>query len=741
MRHALLCLLLVPFMVNAQEPAEYQPPRTADFGIIGIAIKEDLTVTQGAARDADGRQVIEPGDRLLVWNGDELKGRDTFYRKLYATKPGETVEIEFERKPKDESEARRQTASVKLGDRKQLYADIYKHLDKRKRTFDWREQESVTKGGPLRDKLSSVLQEHKLNEPWDHLIAANERELRMWESYESTTASELLLTDPLAAHQWIQAVTRPMYADKSFYLDSLHHLLDRTPVGFDRPEVSGDAYPEERDQARKVTRELWGRILAPFDLYGERRQTSEFKDLLQRVSTFRVAWRGEKGFEENIETVHLMRELQPDAGKALAAWTYLLEATAGIRYDRAKDDPARVELPEGVAIAEIVEGEAVFFASPYGLVAIGGPGRNVWRGGPKAPAVIIDVGGDDEYIDCATTRFGHAMSIVVDHAGNDVYRTTSQWGIAAGVLGTAILFDWQGDDTYHGMDWSVGTAFGGLGLLLDGAGNDHYVGKSNCHGCAAYGLAGVIDLAGRDIYDAHSYSIGVGHPGGVGFVFDHAGDDTYRCGGVIPSSYGTEGEYLGMGIGCGFGWRGLASGGIGLVVDVAGNDVYDAGEFGLGCGYYLGVGAVRDMAGDDIYHSSRYGLAAAAHCAVGLFMDDAGRDTYIGKAAASMAGAWDIATCYFYDGSGDDTYRCDGLALGGASQNAVAIFWDAGGNDVYRAGNRAIGHAGGTTYGGGRLARNFGVFIDSGGKDSYARDDRRDGTAAVRREYEVFIDE
>ncbi len=734
MRYALLCLLLVPFMVNAQDEPEYQPPRTADFGIIGIAIKEDLTVTQGGARDAAGKQVIEPGDRLLKWNGEELKDRDTFCRKLYATKPGETVEIEFERKPKGEREAKRQTAKVKLGDRKQLYADIYKHLDKRKRTFDWREEASVTVGGPLREGIKPIWDEHKLDQPWDNLLAANERELDLWMSRESTTSCELLLRDPLASHQWLEAVSDPMYVGD--WVTPVNGLLDMTPIEFERP-------PEPKDNPDDKWERVsagWGRILAPLDLYGETRKSEEFEALHKRISGFALKWRDEPGFEDNIAIVHAMRQLQPEVARALAASSFVPWAMAYINFDKPKDAKEAYQLPAGVALADFVEGDAVCFPSPYGLIAVGGPERNVWKGGPKAPAVIIDVGGDDEYIDCATTRFGHAISIIVDKAGNDTYRSTGQWGIAAGVLGIALLIDWEGDDTYRGSDWSIGSAFGGMGMLFDSAGNDRYLGKSNCIGCAAYGVGGVYDMAGRDSYDAHSYGIGVGHPGGVGFVLDMTGDDSYRCGGVIPSPYGTEGEYLGMGIGCGFGWRGLASGGIGLVVDVAGNDVYDAGEFGLGCGYYLGVGAVRDMAGDDIYHSSRYGLAAAAHCAVGLFMDDSGRDTYEGKTAASMAGAWDIATCYFYDGAGDDTYRCDGLGLGGASQNAVAIFWDAGGNDVYRGGNRTIAEAGGTDYAGGRLAKNFGVFIDSGGNDTYLRDDRNNGQSLVSGEFEVFVD-
>ena len=62
-------------------------------GHFGGAFKKDLTVYQGGARDADGNLVILKNDRILTWNGRELKNRDELCRAIYATSPGEMVEV------------------------------------------------------------------------------------------------------------------------------------------------------------------------------------------------------------------------------------------------------------------------------------------------------------------------------------------------------------------------------------------------------------------------------------------------------------------------------------------------------------------------------------------------------------------------------------------------------------------------------------------------------------------------
>lgn len=729
-------------IVSQDEPAEeYRPPRKFSFGLFGVAMREDLTVYQGGARDADGNVVIKEKDRLLKWQGNELKTLDDFCRNLYATKPGDIVEVEIAT-PGDGEKRLVHTVKVKLGDPRESYKELYTRLDKRKRTYDWRNNEAVTKGGPLREKLWPHIQKQKLERPWDDLIAAHERELDLWDSYENLSSTDLLLGDPLSAHQWIGVVGESFAKDpKDVPNTAIAQLLDSPNGHWEQPTLPTPA-KDNADEWWGVTAEFLLNLITI-----ERSGDTPWEHLWADVHGFQFHWRGDPKFVESSRVTDAMREAQVDSSELLQAVPFTLKELRSL----AQQFWDKHESGESVPVLSVeetrryVEGDAICFKTGFGVVAVGGTEANTWHGRTDTALeplkVIVDLGGDDEYVDCATTLVAANTRVVIDLAGNDHYRSTGKWGVACGMLGTAIIDDHEGDDTYECGDWGIGAAFGGIGLLIDRKGNDRYLGGSNSIGCAAYGVGGVIDLEGNDLYDSHFYSVGCGQPGGVGFVFDHSGDDRYRCTGKEPSPYGTEGEWFGGGIGCGFGWRTLACGGIGLVVDVKGNDIYDAGEFGLACGYFMGVGAVRDMDGDDIYHSSRYGLAAGAHAAVGVFMDDKGNDVYEGKTAASIGGVWDIVTGYFYDGAGDDVYRCDGLGLGACAQNGFGIFWDAGGNDYYRGGGSTLGHAGKAEYAGGRLAKNFGIFMDTGGgEDNYPRK-HKNGSEVLTGEYGLFFDE
>lgn len=739
---ALCVLLAAPMLVLAQDS---KPPRKFTFGLFGGAMREDLTLYQGGARNEAGEIVIKENDRLLKWAGKELASLDDFCRALYATKPGDVVEVEISR-PAEGDKRETLTVKIKLGDPKAAYKELYTHFDKRKRTYDWRKNKAVTQGGPLRQKLWPQIQKHKLETEWDNLTAAHARELDLWDSYENLSSTDLLLSDPLASHQWIEGLGRGMDRVgkiREWQVRPVQQLLDReTQIG-ERGGPELPAPPGNKADAAAWWTSLADTTLGAADPLSKASESQSWGDTCRQIREFEFHWRGQEGFAQSAAVVAAMRELGFDAANALQDLTWLLDycqrVAHGFWNSVKKGEVAGT--PDGLDMSTIVEGESVCFRSSYGLIAIGGENRNVWKGGPNAPAVILDLGGDDEYIDCAYTDGTRRVSIVIDLAGNDRYRSTGKWGVGCGMLGIAVIDDHAGDDIYECGDWGIGAAFGGIGLVVDRAGNDRFLGGTNSIGCAAYGIGGVIDLEGNDIYDAHIYSIGCGQPGGVGFVLDHAGDDRYRCTGKQPSAYGTQGEWMGGGIGCGFGWRTLACGGVGLVIDVKGNDIYDAGEFGLACGYFMAVGAVRDMDGDDIYHSSRYGLAAAAHAAVGVFMDDKGHDVYIGKTAASIGGTWDIVTGYFYDGTGNDVYRCDGLGLGACAQNGFGIFWDNGGDDVYQAGGSSLGFGGAAEYAGGRLAKNFGIFIDSGGTDSYPGKEDRNKTQVLATKYGLFWDE
>lgn len=745
----LRALLVVPFLclgVVTLAFAEEKPdpiPRKWTFGQLGAALRDDLTFDQANVKDKDGKQVVFPGDKLLEWNGKKLSTLDDFCRALYASKPGEDVALKIARPIKaDPKKFEELTVNARLGDPKKNFADLYYAKDKRKRTYDWNKHSTaaLARNG-LRNRIEGKLDEYKLEGAWDNLMAAHERELDLWDCYESLSSMEMLMRDPASSQGFINESTDEIAASMSdesaglwqLYLP-LAKMLDVQPNL--KPQGSNWPQPEAGMPSTEAGSWRLKKALAALDSRPSLRQQPSdvaWGDLTKRVQSIELAWQGDTKFADLVALIKAARDQEMQACDVLARADRALEVLLAEASNSAWPQP-HVKTP-GVA-AEV--------KTPFGLVAVGETGPNRWDCDANKYALIIDLGGDDIYEGyvAAPSGPGNPISVIFDLGGNDHYRSTHKFGVASGACGTGILYDVAGDDTYECAEWGIGCAFCGVGLLIDKAGEDRYIGGDMTIGCAAYGVGAVIDMSGNDVYESQVYSVGVGLPKGVGLVLDKRGDDRYRCTGKYQSGYGTEGEWQGWGIGCGFGFRSLAAGGIGCVVDCKGNDIYDAGEFGLGCGYFVGIGMVRDQQGNDIYRASRYGLAAAAHCAVGLFMDDRGNDDYQNIGPASMGGVWDIVVGAMFDLDGNDSYRSGGLGLGACSQNGVGIFWDAIGNDSYRAYDAStIGHGGGTSYGGGRLAKNFGFFWDTGGDDTYTRGDRKNAESKLTGEYGIFVDE
>ncbi|MCC6151597.1 MAG: hypothetical protein IT461_15200 [Planctomycetes bacterium] len=745
----LRALLVVPFLclgVVTLAFADEKPdpvPRKWTFGQLGAALRDDLTFEQANVKDKDGKQIVFPGDKLLEWNGKKLSTLDDFCRALYASKPGEDVTLKIARPTKaDPKKFDELTVNARLGDPKKNFADLYHGKDKRKRSYDWnKHSEAAFARNGLRNRIEDRLEEYKLEGAWDNLIAAHERELDLWDCYESLSSMEMLMRDPASSQAFINESTDAIAASMSdesaglwqLYLP-LAKMLDVQP----NLKPQGSNWPQAEAGMPSTEADVWRlkKALAALDSRPSMRQQpgdAAWGDLTKRVQNIEIAWQGDPKYADLVALIKAARDQELSGVDVLARVDRALEVLLAESRNSSWPQP-HLKTP----------GVAAELRTPFGLVAIGESGPNQWDCEKTKYALIIDLGGDDTYEGwvAAPSGPGNPVSVIIDLGGNDHYRSTHKFGLASGACGTGILYDIAGDDTYECAEWGIGCAFCGVGLLIDKAGNDRYIGGDMTIGCAAYGVGAVIDLAGNDVYESHVYSVGVGLPKGVGLVLDKRGDDRYRCTGKYQSGYGTEGEWQGWGIGCGFGFRSLAGGGIGTVVDCAGNDIYDAGEFGLGCGYFLGVGMVHDIAGNDIYRASRYGLAAAAHCAVGLFMDDRGNDDYQNIGPASMGGVWDIVVGAMFDLDGNDSYRSGGLGLGACAQNGVGIFWDAIGNDSYRAYDKStIGHGAGTSYGGGRLAKNFGFFWDTGGQDDYTRGDRKNAESKLTGEYGIFTDE
>ena len=233
----------------------------------------------------------------------------------------------------------------------------------------------------------------------------------------------------------------------------------------------------------------------------------------------------------------------------------------------------------------------------------------------------------------ASATFG--VSLLMDLNGNDLYSVTEYGEGYAGTLSSAVLADYQGNDTYisggkylHAplapLDYrslSQGFGFGvrpdlggGIGILYDQKGNDHYNGGVYAQGVAYwYALGILIDKQGNDFYDAVYYPQGSGIHLAGGFLFDQEGEDHYHS--KHGPGQGAAHDYA-----------------VGYLVDREGNDSYSV-EGGNGLGLTNSVGIFIDVTGNDSYarlYESNYGHANQARnsASIGIFIDTGGIDAY-----------------------------------------------------------------------------------------------------------------
>ena len=356
----------------------------------------------------------------------------------------------------------------------------------------------------------------------------------------------------------------------------------------------------------------------------------------------------------------------------------------------------------------------VILETPYGRIAIGGPGDDTYVG---AFTFILDVGGNDHYVFPRWSKaeaLAQPIQVIIDLGGDDVYEG-GDFVFGAGFFGCGILIDLQGNDVYRSRHFSQGSAFGGLGVLWDGGGADQYLGGINVQGAAAFGIGLLFDGGGNDLYRCFAQSQGFGFVRGYGVLFDWAGNDIYVAQSPYVDVLRYEDHYLTFAQGAALGYRPLASGGIGLLVDRAGNDTYISDIYGQGTGYWYALGALLDEAGDDYYISYQYAQGAGVHLAFGLLWDNGGEDVYRSHGVSQGCGH-DIAFGVLYDAAGEDTYVCESLSQGAANANGLALLLDLHGDDAYLA-RRA------NTMGYGdfrRLYGSLGLFLDTQGNDWYA---------------------
>ncbi|MCU0723012.1 MAG: hypothetical protein MUC63_05265 [Planctomycetes bacterium] len=253
--------------------------------------------------------------------------------------------------------------------------------------------------------------------------------------------------------------------------------------------------------------------------------------------------------------------------------------------------------------------------------------------------------------------------LLVDLGGDDVYGAGA--GGAAWGQFASLCVDLGGNDRYaaeKGAPPSFGAAWGGVGLLFDVAGDDVYEASGDALGACAYG---------------------------AGILWDASGADRYAIRG---------------------GGQGCASFGVAALLDVAGNDRYACFHYAQGAGLVRGVGALADLAGDDEYvarddelanpspqspkHNTSmaqgagcgrradFGDGHSASGGIGLLVDAAGNDRYSAGVMAQAHGYW-YGTGILIDYAGDDEYRAAWYGQSTAAHWGLSYLRDAGGSDRY----------------------------------------------------------
>ncbi|HPC00024.1 MAG TPA: hypothetical protein PKW66_29150, partial [Polyangiaceae bacterium] len=287
--------------------------------------------------------------------------------------------------------------------------------------------------------------------------------------------------------------------------------------------------------------------------------------------------------------------------------------------------------------------------------------------------LLIDCGGNDIYRGSyALTDRNRPFSIVIDLGGRDIYQSELQpFGSVCGIFGLAALFDLGPEsDTYEGKTRCFGYSFGGVSLLYDESGDSTYQAESLCFGASEAGISFLLDGGGDDRYSSYHDSQGYGAFGGLGFLGDERGNDTYiaQATPVINPSPQLADRNTSASQGFGTGRFGPTldgrslPGGIGLLCDREGNDTYESGVFAQGAGYGYGIGVLLDENGDDTYRAAWYAMGAAAHQGAGFLLDATGDDRYEATHYMMGGAASDFSLAILVDGDGNDSYRAQNAA-------------------------------------------------------------------------------
>ncbi len=376
------------------------------------------------------------------------------------------------------------------------------------------------------------------------------------------------------------------------------------------------------------------------------------------------------------------RELKP----------FNIRGLSDLRAD-GKADGARTNEPNESGFG----GDVLFIQdTEIGKIVVGGPGATYYY---DDAAFIFDIGGNDYYFNNAgASRLNALVSICVDFSGDDVYNSKTDFSQGAGRLGAGILIDLEGDDKYVGGDYCQGFGLLGVGLFYDANGDDLINSQEMSQGGAVLGTGLLIDKNGNDNYISNRFSQGIGLTMGVGGIIDMAGHDNYFTGSKYADFRDPNGSFQSFSQGFAMGMRPDdtilgASGGIGFLFDEGGNDTYHGDYFAQGSSYYFSLGLLYDKKGHDKYYAGRYSQGAGIHSSIGVLKDDEGNDFYHASFGVSQACGFDTGIGYLVDLKGDDFYKSRSMAQGVGGEKGLGFLADFMGNDFFHMAGEGQGYS------------------------------------------------
>ena len=381
---------------------------------------------------------------------------------------------------------------------------------------------------------------------------------------------------------------------------------------------------------------------------------------------------------------------------------------------------AKIDLP-AIRLASLDLDRAVQDSLPKLRLAA----ASAWNGSVKFSenGVNVEISGNtDDVHDSKNTN------LCIDLGGRNRY--TGRYGAGIGYAG--VLIDFGTETTTNFVDASAGVGILGIGIAIFEGPRPDLTAKNIAFGAGlggvglvkveqafrmesrslgqGFGMCGIgilIGSKGTDTLKIGYLGQGAGMMGGLGWLFNPAGNDRYRAGGLIPDGISKKG-YLSRAQG----FSGILPGGIGLLTDNDGDNLYEAGSESQACATCFGIGSLYDLSGDDSYVAQRQAQSFASSEGCALLFDLAGDDVYIVRESECHAYAVDRSFAIVLDRAGNDVVAAHDSQPATAQEGSVAIYLDAGGSDTFS------GPVGVGIQVNGRLG--IGLFVDLGGDNRIA---------------------